>query len=260
MARPSLTICALAWNESKHLGPCFKSLATLRQLIGADTLIILDGHADAETERVARQMADSVVKKEFVNFSIQRNHALDAARGEWVFFIDADERCAPDLAEQIAAVLSEPRYAAYRVPRRNILFGHEVRYTGWSPDYQVRLLNKSLCRYNPSRQVHEFPDVSGETGTLRAPLVHYNYATWRQFIEKQRAYAPLEAQARLSEGQRARPRGFIGQPAREFVRRYFTLQGYKDGLLGLTLSLAMAAYQVEVVRQMLIAGRGRRNS
>ncbi len=248
--KSALTICTLAWHESMHLGPCFMSLARLRKLTGAETLIVLNSDGDQETEQVALRVADRVIKCDFVNFSIQRNYALDDATGEWVFFIDADERCTPQLAAEIAEVISNPSCAAYRVPRRNILFRREIRHTGWWPDYQVRLLNKNLCRYNPERHVHEFPIVQGETGTLFSPMLHYNYATWSEFFKKQRSYARLDAAARLSEGHEVRIRSFIGGPAREFVRRYVSLEGYKDGYMGLLLALAMSAYQVEVLRQM----------
>src|SRR5438128_2726695 len=90
-----LTVVALARNEAKHLGPCFKSLQPLTSRPGVNTLIVLDSRADEATETVARATADRVVISEFVNFAVQRNRALDAAQGEWVLFIDADERCTP---------------------------------------------------------------------------------------------------------------------------------------------------------------------
>ncbi len=150
------------------------------------------------------------------------------------------------LASEIARTVRSGRDAAYRVPRRNILFGREVRHTGWSPDYQVRLLMTSRCRYDETQAVHEVPQVQGSIGTLNHPLVHFNYRTWRQFIAKQRAYAPLEARALHAAGHRAHLRSLLGQPAREFKRRFFDYRGYRDGAVGLGLSLAMAAYKLVV--------------
>jgi hypothetical protein len=145
---------------------------------------------------------------------VQRNRALELADADWVFFIDADERCTRQLAPEISEALRSGTHAAYRVPRRNILFGREVRHTGWWPDYQVRLLRRDRCRYDESRQVHEFPSVDGSIGSLSAPLIHFNYTTWRQFAQKQLAYAALEANSLYQNGERVRPRSFIGQPLR----------------------------------------------
>jgi hypothetical protein len=110
----------------------------------------------------------------------------------------------------------------------------------------VRLLRTDRCRYDETQAVHEVPIVEGSIGTLKHPLIHFNYATWRQFVAKQRSYAPLEARALYAAGHRAHLRSFIGQPLREFKRRFFEYRGYKDGLLGFELSLAMSAYRLFV--------------
>ncbi|HEX8217870.1 MAG TPA: glycosyltransferase family 2 protein [Chloroflexia bacterium] len=238
-----LTVAALAWREGAHLAKCFASLNPLLELTGAQTLIVLDGEADTSTSESARRVAGTVLTRRFDNFARQRNFALDAVTTKWVFFIDADERMTPALAVEIAALVRNGNDAAYRVPRRNILFGKEVRHTGWWPDHQVRLLQTARCRYDEAQGVHEVPHVQGSIGTLSNPLIHFNYETWRQFVAKQRSYAPLEARSLQAAGQKARLRSFVGQPAREFKRRYIDYQGYKDGRLGLGLSLAMSAYK-----------------
>jgi (heptosyl)LPS beta-1,4-glucosyltransferase len=257
MSQPanSLTIVALVRNEIDHIAPCFSSLRPLVELTGAETLIVLNDEADTDVEEAACGAAGRVVRSRFVNFSEQRNCGLDLASSEWVFFIDVDERCTQDLAREIARAISRTECDAFRVPRRNFLFGNEVRHTGWWPDYQVRLLRRSQARYDPARAVHEFPIVSGPTCTLLHPLIHYNYEHWAHFIAKQRAYAPLEARALLESGQRARMRSLVGQPLREFKRRYIDYRGYRDGTLGLTLSIAMAIYRADVYRRMLALQR-----
>ena len=248
--KPKLTIIALAWHEADHLGPCFESVRPLVEKARAQTLIVLDDTADEATRTVAIQVAERVVEAPFVSFSAQRNLALDLAETEWVFFIDADERCTEALAADISRAIERGDCTAYRVPRRNILFGSEVRHTGWWPDYQVRLFRREKARYDESRKVHEYPEVAGETCTLLHPLIHFNYKSWRQFVQKQVAYAPLEARALFDYGARARLRSFIGQPLREFKRRYIDYEGYRDGLIGLALSCAMAFYRLQVYREL----------
>jgi glycosyltransferase involved in cell wall biosynthesis len=239
-----LTIAALAYREGEHLAKCFASLRHLRELTRARTLIVLDSNADATTSSIALNVADKVLARPFDNFSRQRNFALDAVSTEWVLFIDPDERMTPPLTGELVGVLTSGSDVAYRVPRRNVLFGKEVRHTGWSPDYQVRLLRTNRCRYDETQAVHEVPVVDGSIGTLEHPLIHFNYATWAQFIEKQLAYAPLEAHALHAAGHRAHVWSLAGQPLREFKRRLVDYQGYKDGALGLGLSVAMSAYKL----------------
>ena len=261
---PRLTIAALARDETRHLQACFASLKPLTTRADVDTLIVLDARASEATERMAHTLANRVVKNPFDNFSKQRNHALSRATGDWLFFIDPDERMTPPLAREIEEAINQAQLVAYRVPRRNILFGHEVRHTGWWPDYQVRLLKRVACRYDESREVHEFPIVRGETGTFTQPLIHYNYDTWGQFFRKQWSYARYDARALYAVGRRARPRSLVGQPFREWKRRFIDYQGYKDGPLGLALSVAMALYTAETYRQLWrlqgTRGKGQRSN
>jgi glycosyltransferase involved in cell wall biosynthesis len=245
-----LTVIVLARNEARHLGPCFRSLRLLLKLTNAETLVVLDDKADDATARIAHSLAQRVATSRFVNFSSQRNRALELATTHWVFFIDADERCTNSLASEIAPALERAQCDAFRVRRRNIFFGREVRHTGWWPDYQTRLLRRAAAHYDESRDVHEYPILPGETCTLLNPLVHFNYDSWSHFIRKQHAYAPMEAGALFKDGQRARVRSLIGQPLREFKRRYIDYEGYRDGLTGLALSLAMAVYRGETYRQL----------
>ena len=49
-----------------------------------------------------------VVQREFDNFSAHKNWALDTIdfRHDWILIVDADERVTPDLAREIAAIVS----------------------------------------------------------------------------------------------------------------------------------------------------------
>ena len=77
---------------------------------------------------------------------------------------------------------------------------------------------------------------------MSEPLLHYNYASWRQFHIKQKTYARYEAGILQARGIRAQPHNFVLQPLREFRRRYLTLKGYRDGTRGLSLALMLAWY------------------
>src|SRR5690606_33106546 len=83
-----------------------------------------------------------------------------------------------------------------------------------------------------------------EAGWLSEPLRHLNYESIAEFREKQRRYARLRVDVLQAEGQFPRKRTFLGQPVREFWRRFVSLNGYRDGLLGLFLSTAMAWYEL----------------
>ncbi len=236
----SLTVVVIARDEARHIAACLASV----QPLSHDLLVILDERTTDDTAHLAEAAGARVVSSRFVNFSAQRNRALQEAGGDYVLFIDADERCPAMLVAEISALLAQEPLAGYWLPRRNYFFGHLVNYAGWWPDYQLRLLRRVGTGYDEGREVHEEAILAGASGRLQQPLTHYNYDTWAQFRRKQRYYAGFEASVLHRSGQRAKLRNFVLQPLREFRRRYFTLGGWRGGPLGLALSAAMGWYEL----------------
>ncbi len=240
-----LSVILLTHNEEKHVRDCIESVRAF-----ADEIIVLDDFSTNRVPDIARECGARVEQRQLDNFPNQRNHALDLARGEWIFFIDADERATPALGAEIQDAIRKSQFAGFWIPRRNIIFSKEIRHTGWSPDYQPRVMKKGCAHFDPERQVHELVLWNGEVGYLHEPLIHYNYQTLAQFRRKQIQYTRYEAQVWFAEGKRAHKRGFIGQPIREFARRFISLQGWRDGGHGLLLSTLMAYYAF--VRQQML--------
>jgi len=138
--------------------------------------------------------------------------------------------------------------------------GRVVRNCGWFPDYQLRLLQRAFAHFDPQRPVHELALVDGPIGHLRQPLVHFNYASLSEFVAKQERYVGLDAERWLIEFGRPRMRAVIGQPIREFWRRFVELHGYREGTLGLVLSALLAYYAGKAVYLARKTRRLRRGS
>ena len=96
--------------------------------------------------------------------------------------------------------------------------------------------------FDPLRPVHEVPLVDGPVGYLQEPFIHFNYANVAEFVRKQERYCWLEARRWLETYGRPRRRALFGQPLREFWRRYITLEGYREGGLGVLLCALLAFY------------------
>lgn len=228
----------LTRNEEKNIGPCLETLQW------ADELLVLDSFSDDATVKIAQGMGAEVHQRAFSNYPLQRNTALQLASKEWVFFVDADERVTPQLAEEIRRVVDEVGFAGWWVPRKNYIFGKWIRHAGWFPDYQLRLLRRDKARYDERREVHELVDLDGQAGYLVGLMIHHNYDTVEQFRVKQDTYTSYEARMMFENGERARIHNLILQPLRHFRWRYVTLEGYKDGWHGLLLCLLMAYYEL----------------
>ncbi len=249
-----LSVAVPARDEERYLAGCLESI----QGLADEVLVVLDPQTRDRTAEIARSMGARVEEVPFVSFADLRNRALDLCHYPWVFFLDADERVTPELRQEIASLIrgappaGDPdAVVGYWVPRQNFFFGRPVRHAGWYPDYQLRLLWKDRARYPEAQRVHEVVELQGRAAHLSAHLLHYNVDRLDEFQAKQRRYARLEAESLLAKGIRARPRSLLGQPLREFWRRYVRLQGYRDGWLGLYLCAAMAYYAGLTYRHLL---------
>lgn len=237
-----LSIIVLTLDEVKHIQPCLDSVRGF-----ADELLVFDSAVNPRVVELAKASGARVAQRKFDNYAAQRNAAMEAAVGDWIFFIDVDERADKLVGQEIRDAISRIESTGsdevlFWIPRRNYIFGKWIRHTGWSPDYQPRVLKKGRAWFDPARPVHELVIAQGGELYLKNPLTHFNYETLAQFRAKQLKYTRYEAQIMVAEGIRPRRRSYISMPLREFFRRFVSLQGYRDGLHGLWLSALMAYY------------------
>jgi glycosyltransferase involved in cell wall biosynthesis len=245
-ATATLSAIVLTLNEQRHIGACLDSLQW------TDDRLVFDSFSQDQTVEIAKQHGARVIQNPFKNYAQQRNDALAAVAGmaDWVIFVDADERCTLELADEIRHTLATPKHDVYSVPRHNFLFGKLTKGAGWYPDFQARLFRVGKVGFDPTREVHEVAQVDGEMGYLHNVLIHYNYDDLNQFHAKQRKYTEYDASILFKQGIRPKPRNFVLQPLREFRRRFFTLKGYNDGWHGLRLSALMAYYNFDMYRRL----------
>ena len=241
---PSIAAIVITLNEARHIVACLETLTW------ANELLVFDSFSTDQTVALAQQAGARVRQNKFEHFGQQRNAALQAVSTDWVFFVDADERCTSALAEELRQAAKSAQHAVWAVPRHNFLFGKLTRGNGWFPDYQARLFRVGHSSFDRDRMVHELPIFDGALGYLKEPLIHYNYESIAQFHDKQRKYVQLEATMLFKQGIRVKPRNYILQPLREFRRRFLGLHGYRDGWHGLRLSILLAYYNFDMYRRL----------
>ena len=231
-----LAAIVLTKNEEKHIADCLASLAW------ADRRVVIDSFSTDQTCQIARDCDAEVIQHLFSDYASQRNAALLAVDAAWVFFVDADERATPELAQEIKDILAQGRQeiVGWNVPRDNYLFGKLTRGAGYWPDYQMRLLKRNHARY--ARPASEVVALDGPSGNLQHPLIHYNYETIAQFRAKQNFRVDFEAVNLYRQGVKCAFYSPYTMTARHFWWRFVTLKGYQDGWHGFRLSGLLAYY------------------
>jgi len=167
---------------------------------------------------------------------------LAAARHDWILSIDADERCTPELAQEVRQELANPRYEAYHIPRKSHFLGHWMRHSGWYPDYrQPQLFDRRRMRYN-DELVHESYTLDGRLGCLRQHVLQYPWDTIEIASAKLQRYSTLMAQRYAAAGRRAPLAKLLLSPAGMFFKVFVAQQGFRDGRYGLILATLYAYY------------------
>ena len=109
----------LTKNEEKNIVDCLKSLSF------CDEIVVIDDNSTDETVLLAKKHGAQVFVHELSgDFSQQRNFSLTKVTGDWVLFIDADERVSQDLQKEISRRTSlETAIEGYYVKRFDYLWG-----------------------------------------------------------------------------------------------------------------------------------------
>ncbi|MDX8402982.1 MAG: glycosyltransferase family 2 protein, partial [Mariprofundaceae bacterium] len=89
-------------NEESRIESALKSLDWV------DEIVIIDTGCTDGTIPIAKQYTNHIVAHEFAGFGRLRNFGIDACSNEWIISIDADERCTPELAQEIRKVIQSP--------------------------------------------------------------------------------------------------------------------------------------------------------
>jgi (heptosyl)LPS beta-1,4-glucosyltransferase len=169
-----------------------------------------------------------------------RNFALSLASSDWILILDADEKIPQTLSSKIKKIINNSDSADYyAVPRKNVIFGKWMKHSRWWPDYNIRLFKKGKVEWENT--IHSIPRTQGDGNDLphkeKYAIIHNNYSSIDQFVSRMNRYTTIQANTLSSEGYKFHWDDIIKKPFSEFFSRYFSGQGYKDGLHGLALAL-----------------------
>jgi glycosyltransferase involved in cell wall biosynthesis len=235
--KSSLSVIVITRNEERNIEACLESVAW------ADDIVVLDSQSTDRTVELALTRTPKVHVVEWKGYAGTKQAALALTVHEWVLWLDADERVTTELAAEIRSVVASPPegIAGYEVGRRAFFIGKWIKHCGWYPGYVVRLFRKTRGSFSASR-VHEGLVLSGSSGRLRGDLLHFTDETLYHYFEKFNRYTTLAAEEILARGGSFSLYDLIVRPPFLFVKMYLLRGGFLDGLHGLVLSLASAAY------------------
>lgn len=221
----------LTFNEAAKIE------AAVASVLWADEVVVVDSASTDRTAEIASALGARVVDVPFNGFGDLRNRAIEACQHDWVFSLDADERCTEAVRDEILALLAgTPPCDVYRVPRRSYMMGRWIRGSGWYPNFrQPQLFRKGSLRYT-REPVHEgFENLSGKPlGTLTNAIWQFPFRNLEEVIKKMNRYSSLGT-PKLA-GKRVSMASALGHGIWSFLKHYIFKLGFIDGWAGFVIA------------------------
>ncbi|MBN1258073.1 MAG: glycosyltransferase family 2 protein [Planctomycetes bacterium] len=241
-----ITLVIKARNEAGQILDCIESARCL-----ADEIILVDDASDDHTVQLAEQAGARAISARSRDGMVDELDRIgfEAASGEWILRLDADERLTPSLAAKLRELAVTGQYDGISFARKNIMFGRWVRHGGWFKNDQTRFFRSSAWDRGWTCEPHLQPEIKGKV--LRLPLreeyatIHYDYDSIAEFIQRTLlGYARTEALLAFRKNRQPSALRIVGKPLKRFLGRYFLRQGFRDGWRGFILAALLAGYDL----------------
>ena len=230
---PRISAYIIAFNEAEKIG------AAVETVLWADEIVVVDSHSTDGTPQIAERLGARVVQVEFEGFGKLRNSAIEACRGDWIFSLDSDERCTPEVRDEVLSIIASPdALDVYRVPRRNHFMGRWIRHSGWYPNFrQPQLFRRGALAYT-LEPVHEGYRLLTDkpVGALKQAIWQFPFRNLGEVVHKANRYSTLGA-AKVGDGKASMPRA-LASATWAFLKHYFLKRGLLDGWAGFVIALA----------------------
>lgn len=234
--KQKISVVLAVFNEENHLRECLESVKDLSW-----EAVVVDGGSTDKTIQIAKEFGVRIIETENLqNFHINKNKAIDAALGDWVLQLDADEIVTNKLKEEIQKVVEDQKYNGYWIPRRNFFLTRFLTKGGQYPDYTLRLYRKGKGRL-PGKDVHEQAIVEGRVGYLKNDLLHMRDKNFSIYLSRFNRYTNLLASQLKDKGERVNLMSFVNylliKPTFWFMKSYIRHKGFVDGFPGFIFAL-----------------------
>jgi len=236
MISPKISAIIMTKNEEQNISGAIASLRF------ADQIVVVDTGSTDKTLEIAKNLGAEIHSIPFEGFGISKGKALKYCSGEWIFYLDADERVSDRLASDILKAVEEPGdIVGYSVSRLSQFIGRPIKHGGWFPDYVLRLFKRNSGDLT-NNLVHESVVVVGKVQNLEGILYHCSYTNLKQYVEKMNLYSALSARQLFDSKRKFNAFDLLIHPPAVFFKMYFTKLGILDGFHGFILAILSSVH------------------
>ena len=234
--RPRISGVVTCFNEEHNIADCLESM------LWCDEIIVVDSFSTDRTAEIAQSYHKvRFFQREYYGAGAQKNWALQHVENPWVFLLDADERCTPELQREIEELVTRgPANDAFTIRRKVFFLGKQIRFSGWQHDQVARFFRAGSAFYG-RRRVHSSLQTSGPAPILSNYILHLMVdRSFDEYAFRIAKYAYWGAAQCWRDGERSSFMDIIWRPFWRFMRTYLLQLGLLDGYLGLVFCLLQA--------------------
>ncbi len=226
----------LTKNEEENIVDC------LDTLFWCDEIVVVDDYSEDRTIEIIKNSKSKIkVFKRALDgdFSAQRNFGLKKAEGEWILFVDADERVSEALISELSTFNFQlSTFNGFYVKRRDFMWRKELKHGETGSIKLLRFAKKDGGEWGG--RVHEEWRVKGEIGELKNPLFHYPHQTISEFLREINFYTDIRSMELFEKKIKPNFLSIIAYAKGKFIQDYFIKLGFLDGLPGFIFALMMS--------------------
>ena len=220
-------------NEEIHIVAAIKSVSF------ADEIIVIDSFSTDKTLVLAENYNVKIIKRKFDDFSSQKNFAIEQAKYDWIYILDADERVTFKVQKEIIEAVKNPKdFVGFYLRRTFYFSGKKVHYSGFQRDKVIRLFLKKHCKY--VGLVHEKIVAQGKLGFFRHKIDHFSYRNFDHYISKMNHYGAIRAKELHNSGIKVNLFHVLIKPPARFFIHFFMRLGFLDGFTGFLVAKTQA--------------------
>lgn len=161
-------------NEAESIARCLYSIHGV-----ADEIVVVDTGSTDATREIATAAGAIIVQRPWTDdFSAARNASLDAATGEWILVLDADEELDTASGSRLSATLRELTAEGVRVRLRNLMPTGEL--CAFDESRLTRIFrNRPDHRYQGIIHEQIRPSIEKNGGKVvdaQLTIIHHGYA------------------------------------------------------------------------------------
>jgi glycosyltransferase involved in cell wall biosynthesis len=226
----------------------------IKSVLWCDEILVVDSYSMDDTLEIAKKYDTRIVQHEYMGSSKQLEYGVSLINNEFVLILDSDEEVSENLREEIINIINTGNFneGGYRIPRQIYFLGKWIEYGGWNNDLQFRLFKKSNVKFIHTHQAHWSIESSGPIQNLKSIIYHYTYENIYDYIGRLNIYSSLDVKTKIEKSKNIKVKWyhFILNPLADFLRMYFSLKGYKDGMQGLILALFSATHKLSTYTKL----------